>query len=228
MIGIGASNIAAGLFQGFPVSTSGSRTAVADQAGAKSQLTGLVGAAVITLMLVAIPGLMQALPQPTLGAVVIVAAWSRRTSPPRCGCGCQRRTDFAIMMVAFLASSRWGISWHRHRRGDVDRERLPSFVVALSRGPRAVDDQPGYHDLERYEVDTFEHASRLHHHPVRRPLIFANANTFSRFVLAQSDRMSEHDPAWIVVAAESITDADTTACDMLEELDATLESAAIG
>ena len=45
MIGIGAANIAAGLFQGFPVSTSGSRTAVAEQSGAKTQLTGLVGAA---------------------------------------------------------------------------------------------------------------------------------------------------------------------------------------
>ena len=47
MIGIGAANLAAGLFQGFPVSTSGSRTAVAEQAGAKTQVTGLVGAAAI-------------------------------------------------------------------------------------------------------------------------------------------------------------------------------------
>ena len=51
MVGIGAANIAAGLFQGFPVSTSGSRTAVAYQAGARSQVTGVVGAAVITLVL---------------------------------------------------------------------------------------------------------------------------------------------------------------------------------
>ena len=49
MIGIGAANLAAGLFQGFPVSTSGSRTAVAEQAGAKTQVTGLVGAAAIAL-----------------------------------------------------------------------------------------------------------------------------------------------------------------------------------
>ena len=45
MIGVGAANFAAGFFQGFPVSTSGSRTAVAEQAGAKTQVTGLVGAA---------------------------------------------------------------------------------------------------------------------------------------------------------------------------------------
>ena len=62
MIGIGAANVAAGFFQGFPVSTSGSRTAVAEQAGAKTQLTGVVGAAAIVLMLVLVPGLLSNLP----------------------------------------------------------------------------------------------------------------------------------------------------------------------
>ena len=51
MVGIGTANVAAGFFQGFPVSTSGSRTAVAEQAGAKTQMTGLVGAVAIALML---------------------------------------------------------------------------------------------------------------------------------------------------------------------------------
>ena len=51
MIGIGTANVAAGFFQGFAVSTSGSRTAVAEQSGAKSQLTGLVGAALVALLL---------------------------------------------------------------------------------------------------------------------------------------------------------------------------------
>ena len=76
MIGIGTANIAAGLFQGFPVSTSGSRTAVAEQAGAKTQVTGLVGAAAITLILLLAPGIFRNLPQPTLAAVVIAAAAS--------------------------------------------------------------------------------------------------------------------------------------------------------
>src|SRR3954469_20447629 len=58
MIGIGSANIAAGFFQGFPVSTSGSRTAVAEQSGAKTQLTGLVGAAAIVVILLFIPGLL--------------------------------------------------------------------------------------------------------------------------------------------------------------------------
>ena len=47
LAGIGSANLAAGLFSGFAVSTSGSRTAVAFQSGAKTQLTGLVAAALV-------------------------------------------------------------------------------------------------------------------------------------------------------------------------------------
>jgi len=74
MVGIGVASISAGLFQGFPVSTSGSRTAVAESSGSRTQLTGLVGAVVIAAMLLALPGLFAALPQPTRAAVVIAAA----------------------------------------------------------------------------------------------------------------------------------------------------------
>src|SRR6516165_5166083 len=81
MIGIGAANVAASFFQGFPVSTSGSRTAVAEQAGAKTQVTGLVGALSITLILLLVPGLLRNLPQPTLAAVVIAAAISLADVP---------------------------------------------------------------------------------------------------------------------------------------------------
>ena len=76
MIGLGTANLAAGLFQGFAVSTSGSRTAVAEQSGAKSQLTGLVGAAMVALLLLFLNGLLADLPQTALAAVVITAALS--------------------------------------------------------------------------------------------------------------------------------------------------------
>ena len=76
MIGIGVANIAAGFFQGFAVSTSGSRTAVAEESGAKSQVTGLVGAAIVVVLLLFLNGLLADLPQTTLAAVVIVAAIS--------------------------------------------------------------------------------------------------------------------------------------------------------
>ncbi len=76
MVGIGVSNIAAGFFQGFAVSVSGSRTAVADQAGSRTQLTGLVGAGLVAILLLFLNGLLADLPQTALAAVVITAALS--------------------------------------------------------------------------------------------------------------------------------------------------------
>ena len=74
MIGLGAANLAAGLFQGFPISSSSSRTPVAEAAGAKTQLTGVVGAATVALLLLVAPNLLENLPSSALAAVVIAAA----------------------------------------------------------------------------------------------------------------------------------------------------------
>src|SRR5262249_9039319 len=74
MIGLGAANLAAGLFQGFPISSSASRTPVAEASGAKTQLTGVVGALVIALLLVTAPSLLRDLPETALAAVVIASA----------------------------------------------------------------------------------------------------------------------------------------------------------
>src|ERR1700756_1337036 len=74
MVGLGAANLAAALFQGFPLSSSSSRTPVAEAAGAKTQLTGVVGAVAIALLLVLAPNLLKALPQTALAAVVIASA----------------------------------------------------------------------------------------------------------------------------------------------------------
>jgi MFS superfamily sulfate permease-like transporter len=76
MIGIGAANLAAGLLQGFAVSTSGSRTAVVEQAGAKSQLASLVGAGIVVALLLFFNSLLADLPQSALAAVLIAAALS--------------------------------------------------------------------------------------------------------------------------------------------------------
>ena len=118
MIGIGAANIAAGLFQGFPVSTSGSRTAVADQAGSRSQVTGLVGAAVIAVVLVFATGLMQYVPQPTLGAIVIAAAISLADVAGTRRLWQQRRMEFWLSVIAMLGVALLGV--------------LPGIVVAVA------------------------------------------------------------------------------------------------
>ena len=67
MVGLGAANLAAGLFQGFPVSSSSSRTPVAEAAGSRTQLTGVVGALLVALLLLSAPGSSQACPHRRVG-----------------------------------------------------------------------------------------------------------------------------------------------------------------
>ncbi len=220
MIGIGASNIAAGLFQGFPVSTSGSRTAVADQAGGKTQLTGLVGAAVIAIMLVAVPGLFATLPQPTLGAVVVVAAFSLADIPATRRLWSQRRTDFVLSMTAFLGVVLLGVLPGialavMMSVANVFRRAWRPYQAQLGKVPGL----RGLHDVSRFPVVSLLPSAAILRFDA--PLIFANAGTFRDRVRALAKDL----PAggWVIIAAEPITDVDTTACDMLDDLVAELD-----
>jgi high affinity sulfate transporter 1 len=224
MIGIGAANIAAGFFQGFPVSTSGSRTAVAEQAGAKTQVTGLVGALAITLMLLVAPGLLRNLPQPTLAAVVIVASLSLADIPGTVRLWRQRRTEFTLSMAAFAGVALLGVLPGiaiavALSIGNVFRRSWWPYQTVLGRAAGV----PGYHDVRSYPD-----AEQLPGCVLFRfdaPLFFANCRTFRDQVRRLA--RSEPPPVWIVVAAEPITDVDTTAADMLEDLDEALNAQGI-
>jgi MFS superfamily sulfate permease-like transporter len=74
MVGLGVANLAAGFFQGFPISSSSSRTPVAEAAGARTQVTGVVGALGVALLLLLAPDLLRHLPTSALAAVVIASA----------------------------------------------------------------------------------------------------------------------------------------------------------
>jgi len=221
MTGIGAANIAAGLFQGFPVSTSGSRTAVAEQAGAKTQVTGLVGAAAITLILLLVPGLLRDLPQPTLAAVVIAASFSLADLPGTVRLFRIRRAEFTLSVAAFLGVVLLGVLPGIALAvalsiGNVFRRAWWPYQAVLGRVPG----MPGFHDVRSYP-----HAERLPGCVVFRfdaPVFFANARTFREQVTELS--RSEPRPKWVIVAAEPITDVDTTAADMLHELDVALNA----
>lgn len=222
MVGIGVANLAAGLFQGFPVSTSGSRTAVAERSGAKTQLTGVVGAVLIVLMIVLAPGLLRNLPQPALAAVVITASLSLADLPGTWRLWRQRRVEFVLSVAAFLGVALLGV--------------LPGIAIAIALSilnvfRRAwlpyetvlgkVEGLEGYHDVRSYPESL-----RLPGLVIYRfdaPLFFANAKTFRDEVRALA--RAEPRPQWIVVAAEPITDVDTTASDVLFDLDAELDEA---
>ena len=215
MIGIGASNIAAGFFQGFPVSSSGSRTAVAEQAGAKTQVTGLVGAVAITLILLFFPGLLRDLPQPTLAAVVITASLSLADVPGTIRLYRMRRTEFLLSVAAFLGVVLLGVLPGIALAvalsiGNVFRRAWWPYQTSLGRVPGLA----GYHDVRSYPE-----AKLLPRCVIFRfdaPLFFANSRTFREQMRALAS--SEAPPSWIIVASEPITDVDTTAADMLQEL----------
>ncbi len=219
MIGIGAANIAAGFFQGFPVSTSGSRTAVAEQAGAKTQLTGVVGAVLIVLMLLFVPGLLRNLPQPTLAAVVIAASLSLADIPGTVRLWRQRRTEFLLMAAAFL-----GVAFLGVLQGiaiavllsvlNVFRKVWWPYQTTLGR----VEKMDGHHD--RLLHPEAEVLPGLVVFRFDAPLLFANARTF-REQIRELVR-AKPKPKWVIIAAASITDVDTTAADMLLNLDTEL------
>jgi high affinity sulfate transporter 1 len=213
MVGIGAASLAAGLFQGFPVSTSGSRTAVAYQVGARSQLAGVVGAAAIAVMLLFIPGLLQDLPQPTLAAVVIAAALSLADLPATRRLWHQRRSEWLVAATAFAGVALLGV--------------LPGIAIAVALSVanvfrrvwwsyRArlgrVEDVEGFHDVTRYPQ-----AAELDGLVLLRfdgPLFFANARSFRETVRA----LALEQPTWLCLTAEPVTDIDPTAADMLVDL----------
>ncbi|MFI7600358.1 SulP family inorganic anion transporter [Actinoplanes sp. NPDC049681] len=221
MKGVGAANLAASFFQGFPVSTSGSRTAVAEQSGARSQLTGVVGAAVILMMLLFAPGLLRDLPQPALGAVVIAASLSLADISGTVRLWHRRRLEFLVAIAAFLGVALLGVL-----PGigiavglsvlNVFRRVWWPYQTELGRAPGV----PGYHDVRSYP--DAERLPGLVMFRFDAPLIFANARVFRD----QVRRLARRDPAprWIVVAAEPVTDVDTTAADMLEALDRELDA----
>jgi len=224
MIGIGAANLAAGLFQGFPVSTSGSRTAVAERSGAKTQLTGVTGAALIILMIVFVPGLFRNLPNPALAAVVITASLSLADIPGTARLWRQRKTEFLLSIVAFLGVALLGV--------------LPGIAVAVALSILNVFRRAWWpYDTELGRVEGLEGYHDVHTHPEAQqlpglviyrfdgPLFFANATTFRDEVRRLAK--SKPKPAWILIAAEPVTDVDTTASDVLEDLDEALNAEGI-
>ncbi len=225
LVGIGSANLAAGLFSGFPVSTSGSRTAVAVQSGAETQLAGLVAAALVLAMLLFVPGLVQDMPQPVLAAVVIAASISLFDVAELARLYRARKAEFLLATASILGVAFLGV--------------LPGIIVAvvlsvfyifkrvwtpysaiLGRAPGLA----GYHDVRRF-ADVEQIPGLL---IVRwsAPLFFANANQF-RDRIRNVVREADSPPRWVLIAAEPITDVDVTASAMLVDLDAELAASGI-
>jgi high affinity sulfate transporter 1 len=220
MIGIGTANITAGVFQGFAVSASSSRTAVAEQAGAKSQLAGVVGAGVVVSLLLFFNGLLADLPNSALAAVVIAAAFSLTNFSFVAHVWKVRRSAVALSLVASAGVIFLGVlegivvavvmsillffqrNWWPHGHVLGRRPGREGWHSAL----------PGEDLIEQPGVVVFRWEA---------PLFFANAGMFAEQVRRL---VRERRPAWVVLQCEAITDIDVTASAMLERLDKELNA----
>jgi high affinity sulfate transporter 1 len=225
MIGLGAANLAAGFFQGFPISSSSSRTPVAEAAGAKTQLTGVVGAISVALLLVFAPNLLEFLPSSALAAVVIASAIGLFELADLRRIFRIQQWEFWLSVVCFVGVAVLGVIpgiglaimlavieflWDGWR---------PHFAV-LGR----VNGIRGYHDIKRYPD-----ARRIPGLVLFRwdaPLFFANAELFNERIM-EAVKESPTPVHRIIVAAEPVTSVDVTSADLLADLLEALRAANI-
>ena len=223
IIALGAANVAAGFFQGFPVSSSASRTPVAESAGAKTQITGVVGAVGIALLLIFAPRLLTNLPQAALGAIVIAACISLVEVRGVLRLYKLRRDEFVLSIVCFLGVVLLGVI-----SGIFIAVALALFAF-IWRAWQPYDAELGYVDgLKSYhDISRHPEAKRIDGLVLFRwdaPLFFANAEIFRNHILhVVADAPTP--TKWVVVAAEPITDVDITAAGVLADLDYVLHQA---
>jgi high affinity sulfate transporter 1 len=225
MVALGAANLAAGLFQGFPISSSSSRTPVAEAAGAKTQLTGVVGALGVAALLVAAPDLLKHLPTPALAAVVIASAIGLFEIADLRRIWRIQRWEFWLSILCLVGVAVLGAvpgiglavvvavieflwdGWRPH-----------SAVLGRAEGVK------GWHDITRYPDARLIPGLLLFRWDA--PLFFANAELFQERVLAAAEA-SPTKVRQVVVTAEPVTSVDVTAADALAELDDKLKAAGI-
>ncbi len=221
---IGGANLVGGLTGAFPVSSSNSRSAVNDSAGARSQAAVLVAAAVVGLFLIFAMPLIEPLPTAALGVIIVVAAaglinvrsiWRLRHVRP---------AETALALVAFGGVLAFGVV-----DGVVVAIAL-SIGVFLYRAARPhdavlgrIDDVDGYHDIARWEGA--ETVPGLLVYRFDAPPFFVNADYLRQRVLTLAD--ASEDVTWLVLNAEAWTYLDATAIDVLSRLHVELEQRGI-
>jgi high affinity sulfate transporter 1 len=216
LIALGLVNIAAGISQGFPVSGSQSRTPVAESAGARTQLTGIVAALALLAVILAAPGAFANLPQAALAAVMIGAAFRIVTVAPVVRLARARRSEFLLAVAAFLGVAVLGaivgvIAAIALSLLNFMRKAWKPHTAELVR----VDGLKGYHDSERHPEGRRVPGLLLYRFDA--PLFFANARYFAQDVL---DRINQSTApvSVVIVTAAPITDVDATAAETVAEL----------
>ena len=213
---VGMCNITAGVTHGFPVSSSGSRTAIADIVGSRTQLYSVVALGCVVVVLIFAGGLLAMFPVAALGALVIFAALHLIDIAEFRRLARFRRSELILALATTAAVLGFGVLY-----GVVVAVGL-SILELLRRLAHAHDSILGFVPgiAGMHDIDDYPGATRLPGLVVYRydaPLCFANAEDFRTRALAAVNDNPEP-VEWFVLNAESNVEVDLTALDALEQL----------
>ncbi|GAA4712369.1 SulP family inorganic anion transporter [Phytohabitans rumicis] len=214
LLALGAANVGAGVLRGFPISSSGSRTALGAAAGSRTQVYSLVALAAVLGVLLLLGPLLERFPTAALGALIVYAAVRLIDVPGFRKLAAFRRTELALAVAACTGVLVFDILY-----GILVAVGL-SVAEMLHRVARPHDavqglvpDLAGMHDIDDYPQATTIPGLVVYRYD--SPLFFANAEDFRRRALAAVD--DQPDPvAWFVLNTEANVEVDSTGLDALD------------
>jgi MFS superfamily sulfate permease-like transporter len=222
---LGAANIASAFSQGFAISGADSRTAMGDAAGGRTQVTGLVAAATVALVLMFFTAPLQYVPISALGAVLVVAALSLVDIQALKSLYRIDRLEFALSILATLGVVVFGAV---NAIFVVVILALIRFVRLVSRPSVEIlgnaKDVPGFHAISRHPGAVTTPGLVLLR--FNAPIIFFNAPYFKREVIASADAAGPG-LKWLVIDMLPITMLDATGIYTIEDLASTLAARGI-
>ena len=218
---LGVCNVGAGLMHGFPVSSSGSRTALGDALGSRSQLYSVVALVSVLVVMLAGRGVLASFPMAALGALVVYAALRLVDVPEFKRLGRFRRSELILALATTAAVLVFGVLYgvlvaivlsilDLLRRVARPHDAVQGFVPGV----------PGMHDIEDYPQANLEPGLLVYRYDA--PLFFANADNFRERALIAVDEFPGA-VEWFVLNAEANVEVDLTALDALGQLRADLE-----
>ncbi|HEY9615571.1 MAG TPA: solute carrier family 26 protein [Microcoleaceae cyanobacterium] len=225
LLALGVANLGNGLMQGFPISSSGSRTVIGDALGSKSQAFSLVAFVVVIIVLLFLRPVLAVFPNAALGAIVIYAATKLIEIPEFQRLWRFRRSEFALALITtvgvLLTDILVGV-------GIAVGLSVIELFARLSRPHDAVMGEapglPGLHDINDWEGATTIPGLVIYRYDA--PLCFANVENFKRRAWAAI--AAEQIPVeWFVLNTEAISEVDMTAIEALAEFQSDLAAQGI-
>jgi len=216
LVGLGAANVAAGLFGGYPVTGGFSRTAVNDTAGARTPLASLVTASIVLATIAFFTPLLTSLPNAALGAIIIVAVIGLIDVAEMRHIVAVKKSDLIGLSVAFVATLALGIEI------GIGVAVVASMLVVFARmsTPHTavlghVAGTTSYRNVARFpEVEVGDGIRIIR---IDAAVSFVNASKMKRLVTNHAESLTA-EPRALILDAGGINDLDATGAEMLADL----------